>query len=100
MIARFYRPPQPAAFAGSYDNWRRRWRRFFVRLRRDWCDAAAAGSDAARFSDGAERFTEHSQHCREQTAHEGVGEVGLGWYAQIRRCRRCGHHSAKIWSCW
>jgi hypothetical protein len=100
MIARFYRPPHAAAFAGTTDHWRRRWRRFFEQLRRDWREAAAAPDDDARFRDGAERFTMHCQHCREETSHEGVGEVGLGWYAQICRCRRCGHHSVKIWTCW
>ena len=64
----------------------------------DW----SSGSDLARrgatlSSDRPERFRRFCRDCGEDTAHEGFDEVGAGWYAQICRCRRCGHQGMKVW---
>jgi predicted YcjX-like family ATPase len=95
MIARFNRFSPAMGFAGLPGSWRRRWHRFCARLR-----APDPAEEARLFRDRAERFVQYCAACREETSHEGVGEVGLGWFAQICRCRRCGRHSAKIWTCW
>jgi hypothetical protein len=35
--------------------------------------------------------------CQADTAHDRFDDSGLGWYAQIWRCRRCGQQDFKIW---
>jgi hypothetical protein len=98
MIARSYRTTHDV-FARPAGGWLRRWQRRFERWRREW-QQAAGRNDEILYRDRAERFDQYCQDCREETPHEGAGEVGLGWYAQICRCRRCGRHSVKIWTCW
>ena len=36
--------------------------------------------------------------CHEDTAHQGSDELGLGWYAQISRCRQCGRQHMRVWA--
>jgi hypothetical protein len=35
--------------------------------------------------------------CAADTQHESFDDVGYGWYAQMWRCRRCGHESVRVW---
>ena len=43
-----------------------------------------AGRSAVHLRDPPERFRRFCPDCREDTAHEGFDELGVGWYAQIR----------------
>jgi len=47
--------------------------------------------------DRTDRFRRFCQDCGEDTAHEGFDEFGLGWYAQICRCRSCGQERIRVW---
>src|SRR5580704_15419598 len=36
--------------------------------------------------------------CDAETVHDGFDEGGLGWYAQLWRCRHCGREGVRIWA--
>lgn len=57
-----------------------------------------AGRSAVRQRDRRERFHRFCPECREDTAHEGSDELGVGWYAQISNCQRCGRQGMRVWS--
>jgi hypothetical protein len=57
-----------------------------------------AGRSAVRQRDRRERFHRFCPECREDTAHEGFDELGVGWYAQISHCQRCGRQGMRVWS--
>ncbi len=56
----------------------------------------------ARSHNQTERFYRYCRDCEQDTAHEQFDELGLGWYAQICRCRRCGREGMSVWplACW
>jgi hypothetical protein len=45
-----------------------------------------------------ERLRRHCQDCACETPHEAFDEMGLGWYAQVWRCRRCGRQAIRVWA--
>jgi len=57
-----------------------------------------AGRSAVHLRDRPERFRRFCPDCREDTAHEGFDELGVGWYAQISHCQRCGRQGMRVWS--
>ena len=57
-----------------------------------------AGRSAVHLCDPPERFRRFCPDCKEDTAHEGFDELGVGWYAQISHCQRCGRQGMKVWS--
>jgi hypothetical protein len=60
--------------------------------------ADLAGRSEFLSLDRSEQFRRFCRDCREDTAHEGFDELGLGWYVQISRCRHCGRQGMKVWS--
>jgi len=56
------------------------------------------GRSAVHLRDCPERFRRFCPDCREETAHEGFDELGVGWYAQISHCQRCGRQGMRVWS--
>lgn len=75
-----------------------RWQRIFAALG-DW----ASVPNLARHSeilmrDGPERFYRFRRDCGDDTPHEGYDELGIGWYAQMSRCRHCGRQGMRVWS--
>ena len=47
--------------------------------------------------DRPERLVHFCQDCAEDTPHDGFDEFGVGWYAQIFRCRYCGGQGMRVW---
>ena len=45
-----------------------------------------------------ERLRRPCEDCAAETPHEAFDEMGLGWYAQIWRCRRCGRQALRVWA--
>ena len=67
-----------------------RWQRMLAALG-DWSaflNLAWRGEVLLR--DRRERFLHFCRDCGEDTLHDGFDEFGVGWYAQICRCRYCG----------
>jgi hypothetical protein len=52
--------------------------------------------------DRPERFRRFCRDCGEDTPHDGFDEFGVGWYAQICRCRYCRGEGTRVWplACW
>lgn len=48
--------------------------------------------------DRPERFYRFCTNCGDDTSHDGYDELGIGWYAQISHCRRCGRQGMRVWS--
>jgi hypothetical protein len=48
--------------------------------------------------DRSDRFRRFCPDCRDEPVHESFDELGLGWYAQVARCRRCGRQGMKVWA--
>jgi len=46
----------------------------------------------------AERVRRFCDDCEKETPHEAFDELGLGWYAQIWRCRHCGRQAIRVWA--
>ena len=57
-----------------------------------------AGRSAVHLCDPPERFRRFCPECKEETAHERFDELGVGWYAQISDCQRCGRQGMRVWS--
>jgi hypothetical protein len=73
------------------------WQRMFAALR-DWSSVSApAWRSEILLRDRPERFRRFCPDCGEDTAHEGFDELGIGWYAQICRCRHCGRQGMRVW---
>jgi hypothetical protein len=69
----------------------------------DWTSLSEMGSRGEPPAhDRTDRFRRFCRDCGEDTTHEGFDEFGLGWYAQICSCRRCGRQGIQIWPlpCW
>jgi hypothetical protein len=56
------------------------------------------GRSTVLLRDRPERFRRFCPDCGEDTAHEGFDELGVGWYAQISHCQRCGRQGMRVWS--
>lgn len=73
------------------------WQRMFAAYG-DWSSVLSlACRGEARSGDRTERLRRYCRDCEEDTSHEEFDEFGLGWYALICRCRRCGRESMNIW---
>ena len=72
------------------NHWRRRFAAFGDRDR--------TGRSEILLRDPPERFRRFCPDCGEDTAHEGFDELGVGWYAQISHCQRCGRQGMRVWS--
>jgi hypothetical protein len=57
-----------------------------------------ASRSAVLLHDRSEPFCRFCPSCGEDTAHEGFDELGVGWYAQISRCQRCGRQGMRVCS--
>jgi hypothetical protein len=69
----------------------------------DWSSVSAlALPSETLLRDRPERFWRFCRDCRADTPHEGSDEFGVGWYAQICRCRQCGLEGMRVWplACW
>jgi len=73
------------------------WQRMFAALG-DWSSVSAVSwRSEILLRDRPERFRRFCLDCSEDTAHEGSDELGVGWYAQICRCRQCGREGMTVW---
>jgi hypothetical protein len=80
--------------SGNESSW---WQRVFA-ANGDWSsvlDLASRGE--ARSGDRAEQLCHYCRDCEQDTSHEEFDEFGLGWYALICQCRRCGRESISVW---
>ncbi len=68
-------------------------RRIVLGTRGDWL-AFLAGNTPP---EPPERISLFCESCRADTPHNAFDDSGFGWYAQMRRCRRCGRESLKVW---
>jgi len=75
-----------------------RWQRMIAALEDWWTTSYLAWRSEIRPGEYAERLRRFCQDCGEDTPHEAFDEFGVGWYAQIYRCRYCGRQGMKIWS--
>lgn len=57
-----------------------------------------AGCSAVDLRDRPDRFSPFCPDCGEHTAHDRFDELGVGWYAQIFHCQRCGRQRIRVWS--
>ena len=72
-------------------------RRLFAVLGKWSSVSALAGRGEILLRGRPERFRRFCRDCREYTAHEGFDELGVGWYAQICCCLRCGEQGMSVW---
>jgi hypothetical protein len=78
------------------------WQRTFSALG-DWSSVSTLASRSETLlRDRPERFWRFCRDCQEDAPHEGSDEFGVGWYAQICRCRECGLEGIRVWplACW
>ena len=74
-----------------------RWQQMFVAFE-DWLSASnLAWRGEILLSDQRERFHHFCRDCGGDTPHEGFDELGIGWYGQICRWRRCGRQGMTVW---
>lgn len=59
--------------------------------------SALAWRSEILFREQPERFRHFCRECGENTLHEGFDELGVGWYAQMSRCQRCGREGMRVW---
>jgi len=45
-----------------------------------------------------ERVRKFCEDCELESPHDASDELGIGWYAQIWRCRHCGRQSIRVWA--
>jgi hypothetical protein len=93
----FDRIRQPVSGARLRGSRLSRWQRMFAAYG-DWSsvlDLASRGE--ARSDDRTEQSRRYCRDCERETSHEEFDEFGLGWYALICRCRRCGRESMSVW---
>jgi len=79
-----------------------RWQRMLVALG-DWSAFLnLAWRSEVPLRDRPERFRRFCRDCGEDTPHDGFDEFGVGWYAQIWRCRYCRGEGIRVWplACW
>ena len=75
-----------------------RWQRVFAAFG-DWASVSNfAPRNEILLHDRPERFDRFCHNCGDDTSHDGYDELGIGWYAQISRCRRCGRQGMRVWS--
>ena len=74
-----------------------RWQRMLAALG-DWSAFLnLAWRSEVLLRDRRERFLHFCRDCGEDTLHDGFDEFGVGWYAQICRCRYCGGEGMRVW---
>ena len=73
------------------------WQRMLAALGVWSAESHLAWRSGILLCDVPERFRRFCPDCREDTRHEGFDEFGAGWYAQISRCRQCGHQGMRVW---
>jgi hypothetical protein len=74
-----------------------RWQRMLVALG-DWSAFLnLAWRSEVLLRDRRERFLHFCRDCGDDTPHDGLDEFGVGWYAQICRCRYCGGEGMRVW---
>src|SRR6516164_2401890 len=74
-----------------------RWQRMLAALG-DWSAFLnLAWRSEVLLRDRPERFRRFCRDCGEDTPHDGFDEFGVGWYAQICRCRYCGGEGMRVW---
>jgi hypothetical protein len=65
----------------------------------DWASVSSfAPHNEILLHDQPERFDRFCHDCGDDTSHDGYDELGIGWYAQISRCRSCGRQGMRVWS--
>jgi hypothetical protein len=87
---------------GDSESGPSRWQHIFAAYS-DWSSVPdLARRSETRSHNHTERLRRYCRDCEEDTAHEQYDELGLGWYAQICRCRRCGREGMSVWplACW
>jgi hypothetical protein len=90
-------PPLPSTWRRTGGNGSGRWQRIFAAYG-DWSSALdLASRGEARSSDRTEQLRRYCRDCEQDTSHEEFDEFGLGWYALICRCRRCGREGMSVW---
>ena len=79
-----------------------RWRRMLAAVG-DWSAFLnLAWRSEVPLRDRPERFRRFCRDCGKDTPHDGFDEFGVGWYAQIWRCRYCRGEGIRVWplACW
>ena len=75
-----------------------RWQRVFAMFG-DWVSVSNFPSRSEiLLHDRPERLYRFCYNCGDDTSHDGYDELGIGWYAQVSRCRRCGRQGMRVWS--
>ena len=84
-------PPAQSGHGG------RGWHRMIAAFEDWWTTSYLAWRREILPNNHGERFYRFCRDCGEDTLHEGSDEFGLGWYAQIYRCRCCGLQGLRVW---
>ena len=75
----------------------RRWQGLIAGLEARWTTSYLAWRSEIPSEVYTERVPRFCRDCDDDTPHEGFDELGIGWYAQIYRCRYCGGQSMRVW---
>jgi len=75
----------------------RRWQRMIAAFENWWTTSYLAWRSEIPSGYYAERLCRFCRDCDDDTPHESFDEFGVGWYAQIYRCRYCGGQGMRIW---
>jgi hypothetical protein len=74
-----------------------RWQRMIAALEDRWTASYLAWRSEIPLGDYVGRLCRFCRDCGEETLHESHDEFGVGWYAQIYRCKYCGEGGMRIW---
>ena len=74
-----------------------RWQRVIATLEDWWTTSYLAWRSEIPSGVYTERVRRFCRDCDDDTPHDGFDEFGVGWYAQIYRCRYCGGQGMRIW---
>ena len=74
-----------------------RWQRAIAALEDWWTTSYLAWRSEIPSGVYTERVRRFCRDCDGDTPHDGFDEFGVGWYAQIHRCRYCGGQGMRIW---
>ena len=73
------------------------WQRVVAAFEEWWTASYLAWRREIPSGDYTERLCRFCRDCDNDTPHESFDEFGIGWYAQIYRCRYCGGQGMRIW---